>query len=102
MSNAKYRPLTFGVTQAIVRDGDGGAQYLSADQPLQPFETRMSDRLIRWAREIPDTTFVAQRQRQADGSLGDWRHVSYAQALDAARRIGQALLNRACRPSARS
>jgi feruloyl-CoA synthase len=30
----------------------------------------------------------------ADGSTGDWRHISYAQALDAARSIGQALLDR--------
>jgi feruloyl-CoA synthase len=90
----RYRPLAFGVTRANVRGDDGSIQYLSADVPLQPFCERMSDRLIHWATTTPDETFVAQRERLADGKLGDWRRVSYAQALDAARRIGQALLDR--------
>ncbi|MFP5466471.1 MAG: feruloyl-CoA synthase [Gammaproteobacteria bacterium] len=94
MSTAKYRPLTFGITRATVRQGHNGVQYLSADQSLQPYGVRMSDRLIHWATTTPDETFVAQRMRDADGRLGDWRRVSYAQTLDAARHIGQALLNR--------
>ncbi len=92
-SAPRYRPLNFGVTRVQVRAGDGGVQYVSADQPLQPAVPRITDRLLHWAAEAPDRTFIAQRQRQADGSRGDWRRVSYAQALDAARRIGQALLN---------
>ena len=90
----RYRPLRFGVTRALTRAGAGGVQYLSADQPLQAYDARMSDRLGHWARSTPDVSFMAQRARRADGSLGDWRHLSYAQALDAARRIGQALLDR--------
>ena len=90
----KYRPLAFGVTRVQVREADGGVQYLSAEQPLAPFGERMSDRLVHWARETPDETFVAQRERLPDGRLGDWRRVGYAEALAAARRIGQALLDR--------
>ncbi len=94
MSSPKFRPLTFGVTRVTVRDGDGGVQYLAAEQALQTFDARMSDALARWARETPDATFMAQRVRAADGSLGDWRHLSYGEALATARRIGQALLAR--------
>ncbi|MFD1711711.1 feruloyl-CoA synthase [Ottowia sp. GY511] len=90
----RYRPLTFGVTTITVRDGDEGVKYLNAEVPLASFGERMADRLIHWAKATPDETFVAQRQRGADGTLGDWRHVSYAEALDAARHIGQALLDR--------
>jgi feruloyl-CoA synthase len=36
----------------------------------------------------------ARRKRQPDGTTGDWEHLSYAQALTAARRIGQALLHK--------
>ena len=90
----KYRPLTFGVTRAMVREQPDGAQYVRAEQALDAHAQRMSDRLIHWAREAPDRTFIAQRVRGADGKTGDWRHVSYAQAHDAARRIGQALLDR--------
>jgi feruloyl-CoA synthase len=90
----RYRPLTFGVTRAQVRGVSGQVQYLSAEQALQPFAERMSDRLLHWAREAPERSFIAQRVRGEGGKTGDWRHVSYAQALDAARRIGQALLDR--------
>jgi feruloyl-CoA synthase len=90
----KYRPLTFGVTRAEVCEQPDGAQYVRAEQALDAHAQRMSDRLIHWAREAPDRTFIAQRERTADGKTGDWRHVTYAQALDAARRIGQALLDR--------
>ena len=90
----RYRALTFGVTRALLRAGAGGTQYLRADEPLQPFGTRMSDSLAHWARATPDATFMAQRQRGPDGRLGAWRHLSYAEALDGARRIGQALLDR--------
>ena len=94
----RYRALRFGVTRALTRAGAGGTQYLSADQALQPFGTRMSDSLAHWARTTPGASFMAQRQRLPDASLGDWRHLSYAQALDGARRIGQALLERGLSP----
>jgi feruloyl-CoA synthase len=94
----KYRPLKFGVTRVALREGDGGVRYLRADQPLAQHAVRMTDRLVHWAEVAPDRTFMARRVRKADGSTGDWRHVTYAQALDAARRIGQALLDRRLSP----
>ncbi len=94
MSTAKYRPLTFGVTRATLRDGDAGTHYLMADQALQPFPDRLTDRLVHWAKERPQQTLFARRVKNADGSSGDWKHISFAQALDAARRIGQGLLDR--------
>ncbi|WP_066258403.1 feruloyl-CoA synthase [Hydrogenophaga flava] len=94
MSTAKYRPLKFGVTRAILRDGETGVHYLRADQDLGPYPERLTDRLVHWAKERPDQTLFARRVKNADGSSGDWKHISFAQALDAARRIGQGLLNR--------
>ena len=37
---------------------------------------------------------MARREQLPDGSTGDWQHLSYAQALQGARSIGQALLDR--------
>ena len=45
------------------------------------------DRLAHWAQTTPDRTWMAQRVKNADGSLGDWRHISYREAWDGARRI---------------
>ena len=94
MTAPTFRPLTFGVTRVTLRDGAPGTQYLKADQDLQAFPERMTDRLKHWAHTKPDQTFMARRVKQADGTLGDWRHISYAQAWQTARSIAQALINR--------
>jgi feruloyl-CoA synthase len=94
----KYRALTFGVTRAVLRDGEGGVQYLHSDTPLAPYAHRMTDRLVHWAQVAPDRTFMARRALQADGSRGDWVHLRYADALTKARAIGQALLARGLTP----
>ncbi|MCA0212637.1 MAG: feruloyl-CoA synthase [Proteobacteria bacterium] len=96
--NPKYRPLTFGVTRVLMRDGQDGTRYVRADQPLEPHAQRLTDRLLHWAQATPGRTFMARRVRNADGSTGDWRHISYAQALASARSIGQALLDRGLSP----
>jgi feruloyl-CoA synthase len=94
MTAAKYRPLTFGVTRATLRDGETGTHYLRADEALAPYPERLTDRLVHWAQERPEQTLFARRVKNADGSSGDWKHITFAQALDAARRIGQGLLDR--------
>ena len=94
MSAPKFRPLKFGVTRVHLRDGVPGTHYLTAEQPLQPFAQRMTDRLQHWAQTTPERTFMARRIKQADGTLGDWKHISYGQAWDTARCIAQGLINR--------
>ncbi len=94
MTSAKFRPLTFGVTRVTLRDGAPGTQYMQAEQPLAGYPERITDRLQHWARTAPDRSFMARREKLADGSTGDWRHVTYAQAWACARSIAQALINR--------
>ena len=45
MTAIQYRPLAFGVTRALLRDGAPGTQYLRAETPLRPYRERMTDRL---------------------------------------------------------
>ena len=94
MSSPKYRDMKFGVTRVALRDGAQGVHYLSAEQTLQDFPARLTDRLAHWACTTPDTTFMARRIKQADGSLGDWRHLSYLEAWNSARSIAQAIIDR--------
>ena len=94
MSAPKFRPLKFGVTRVHMREGANGVHYMSADQPLSDYPSRMTDRLAHWAKTKPETTMLAKRVKNADGSLGDWRHISYAEAWQSARSIAQALINR--------
>jgi feruloyl-CoA synthase len=97
-ASPRYRPLRFGITRGIVRQGTGGTVYLRSDQELQAHARRMTDRLVHWAETTPDRVFIARRERNADGSTGDWKKVTYREALQTARRVGQALLDRGLGP----
>ncbi len=90
----RYRPVPFGVTRVSVREGAPGVRYVQAELPLGAYARRLSDFLVHWAEAEPGRTFMARREPLGDGRTGDWQHISYAQALDAARCIGQALLDR--------
>ncbi len=94
----RYRPVPFGVTRVQVRDGAPGVRYLQAELPLGAYARRLSDFLVHWAETEPERTFLARRAPLGDGRTGDWQRISYAQALDSARRIGQALLERKLSP----
>jgi feruloyl-CoA synthase len=94
MSAPKFRPLRFGVTRVVLRQGQPGVCYLRAEQPLDAYPARITDRLQHWAQTAPGHSFMARREKRADGTTGDWLHLSYAQAWAAARSIAQALLDR--------
>ena len=94
MTAPQFRPLKFGVTRVQLRDGAPGTHYLRAEQDLQAYPERLSDRLQHWAQVKPGQTFMARRAKLADGSLGDWQHISYAQAWQSARAIAQGLIDR--------
>ena len=94
MTAPQFRPLKFGVTRVNLRDGVPGTHYLAAEQDLQAFPDRMTDRLQHWAQTTPERSFMARRVKQADGTLGDWKHITYAQAWATARSIAQGLIDR--------
>ena len=97
-AQVRYRPMRFGVTRAVVREGAGGVVYLKADQDLQERATRITDRFLHWAQTEPDRIFMARRVRNADGSTGDWNKLTYGQALQQAMSIAQALIDRGLGP----
>ena len=83
------RPIAFGAPTVHVERRDDGAIILRPRAPLGDYPQRLTDRLLHWAREAPDRTFMAER---ANG--GGWRRVTYAAMLESSRRIGSALLQR--------
>ena len=94
MTAPKYRPMTFGVTQVVLRDGAPGVHYLRAEQALQDFAPRMTDRMQHWAQTKPDQTFMARREKLSEGRTGDWQKLSYKEAWTSACHIAQAIINR--------
>jgi len=89
-NTARYRDLPLGgsLTAQFAPQPDGSTRVTSTEA-LQPYPSRLTDRLLHWAEVNPEHTLVAKRQQG-----GDWRRISYAQALQSARCIAQALINR--------
>jgi feruloyl-CoA synthase len=58
------------------------------EDPLGPYPDKLNERLVHWAAVAPNRVWMADRE-----GTGPWREVSYAQALDQVRRIGQFLLS---------
>ncbi len=94
MQTTRFRPFEFGVTTVSHQTSQSGAQYLRAEQALDAYPDRLTDRLAMWAKTRPNHVFIARRARLPDGQLGDWVLVTYAQAWQRARAIAQALLDR--------
>ena len=69
------------------RRGDGSILVWQTGA-LGDYPDRISDRVAHWARETPDTTWMAER-----GPDGLWQPVTYAQLWRHCRAIGQALLD---------
>ena len=85
----RYRQLALGGSlEAELTPRDDGSTLVVSREALQPYPARLTDRFLHWAGMAPDRTLVAKRVKG-----GDWRRVSYAEALVAARSIAQALID---------
>jgi len=86
---APFRKVALGPASVVVDREPGGGYLLRSPARLNEYPVRLTERLLQWATEAPERTFIAKRV-----AGGDWRRISYAEALRYARRIGQALLAR--------
>jgi feruloyl-CoA synthase len=81
------RPLTPLQDCIFGRSADGSVLIRNSTR-IDDFSTRVTERLEYWAANAPNRVLLARRTEAG------WREVTYADTLDAARRIGQALLDR--------
>ena len=88
-AGARYRDVPMGGSlSAHFEARPDGSQIVTSTEALQPYAARITDRFLHWAEVAPDRTLVAKRVGQ-----GDWRRVTYAEALASARSIAQVLLD---------
>ncbi len=88
-AGAKYRHLPVGGSLAAHFDQRAdGTTIVTSAEPLGDFPPRLTDRLLHWAQVSPDHTLAAKRHHG-----GDWRRISYAEAVDSAKRIAQVFLD---------
>jgi feruloyl-CoA synthase len=86
------RPL-FAPPRTVTQEaGQPGTVLFWSAEPLGPYPLTVVHSAREWARLAPDHPMIAER------AGGDWRTVSYGQAVAAANAIGQALLERGLGP----
>ena len=90
---APTRPVRLGRPAYDVERRADGSLVLRAQETLKPYPVRMTDRLAHWAAVAPDRTLFAARKPD-----GGWASISYREALQRARSIGEALLKRNLSP----
>jgi feruloyl-CoA synthase len=85
----KYRDVPLGGSLAAhFETRADGATLVTSVEPLLPYPKRLTDRLLHWAEAAPDHTLAAKRHQG-----GEWRRISYREALAGARSIAQALID---------
>ena len=89
---SRFRPVRLGPSDVVVERRPDGILHLRSPHALGPYPAKLTERLEYWAARAPDRVLFAQRDE-----TGGWRSVTYAEALDKARRIGEALLRRSSR-----
>lgn len=90
----EFEALSFVPPSVVVEFKPDGTRILRSPHVLRPIRRNVVSFLRDWAQAAPGRTVLAQRV----GGPGEWRHVSYGEARDAADRIGGALLRRGLGP----
>ena len=85
----RYRALPLGGSlAATLTPRPDGSTLVTSTEALAPYPVRLTDRLIHWAAAEPEHTLAAKRHQG-----GDWRRISYREALHSARCIAQGLID---------
>lgn len=86
---AKVRQVNVFSPEATFDRRADGTIYVHSPRQLAAYPVALTDKLHHWALHAPGRTFLAQRD-----SSGKWRRVTYCEALERVRLIGQALVDR--------
>jgi feruloyl-CoA synthase len=82
------KDLRFAPARVEIERRADGSMLLRSPEALRPCARAVGEWLVHWAAHAPQRTFLAERS--GDG----WRNLTYAETLDAVRRIGGSLLAR--------
>src|SRR4051794_13293327 len=88
MSKALQLGLRLAPAEVRVERRSDGAMILRSPQKLGAHARAVGEWLVHWARVAPERTFLGERKD------GGWRRVTYREALELVRRVGQGLLER--------
>ena len=75
----------FAPAEVDIEHLQAGGFVLRSPMKLESYAANICSYLIDWAQQAPERTFLAQRS-----APGDWRRVSYSEALASVRALAQA------------
>jgi feruloyl-CoA synthase len=84
----RQRAVRLGPRDVLVERRAGGVVHVCSPHGLAPFPSKITEKLEYWAKAAPDRVFLAQRAGEG------WRRLTYKDALERARRVGQYLLEK--------
>ncbi len=93
-----YRDNTLPAVQLQVSSRPDGTLLLKSSYELIDFDPIIVRNFFAQAKQQPDKTVYAQRQRLADGSRGDWLRLSFREAAGQVESIAQWLLDQGLQP----
>jgi feruloyl-CoA synthase len=83
-----FKNVHFGPTATHKQALESGSILLKLEQPLADFPKKLSEKLLYWAEQKPNSVFIARRD-----DSGEWQKLTYADTLQKVRAIAQYLLN---------
>ncbi|HUA00655.1 MAG TPA: feruloyl-CoA synthase [Candidatus Aquilonibacter sp.] len=86
---AGVRNVRMRTSGATLHPHGSGAWLIKPEEALRSYPKILTDRIAHWAHAAPGKICIAKR-----GADQQWRTLTYAQAFDSIRRLGQALLDR--------
>jgi len=91
---APFKPIDFLSRDIRVERRGDGTILLQSNHPLKQYEKHVPAFLAKWAREVPDRVWLAQRR----GPDRAWLKLTYAEARQQVDAVTQALLDRGFGP----
>jgi len=91
---APFKPIDFLSRDIRVERRGDGSILLQSNHALKPYEKHVPAFLSKWAREVPDRVWLAQRR----GPDRDWLKLTYGQAKRQVDAVTEALIDRGFGP----
>ena len=88
------RGVSFAKPAVDVEKLSDGGVVLRSPQPIGAYPESQSAWIIKWAKETPNSIFLAERYREGTS----WRRITYQEFLIQITSVAQALLNRGLSP----
>jgi feruloyl-CoA synthase len=88
-AGSPIRAVRLGPADYTLDRATDGTLYIRSPHKLPAYPDKITECLVHWAHLAPDRVFMADR-----GNDGEWRKLTYAEALSKVRSIGEALLQR--------